>query len=103
MTRQCAGAGGSTPPTPATPGKKKSERRSGEPKKLEITWPAVISLETHFITAVRQPLARQPLRLGNQVGTYFQHSIKIVYPFAVAAISAVGIGLFDRAVSYGTL
>jgi len=34
--------------------------------------------------------------------TYFRHSIKTVYVFAIAAMSAVGMILSDLAVSYGT-
>ena len=39
------------------------------------------------------------LRLGDLGGGHFRHSINTVYPFAFAAMSTVGIGLFDRAVS----
>ena len=34
--------------------------------------------------------------------SYFQHSIRTVYPFAFAAMSVVGIVVFDLAVLYGT-
>ncbi len=45
---------------------------------------------------------RPAVRRGARRRGYFQHSIRTVYPFAFAAIPAVGIVLFDFAVSYGT-
>ncbi len=48
--------------------------------------------------AVRKGV-RLAISRGRDVSrAYFQHSIRTVYPFALAAISAVRLALFDRVV-----